>query len=389
MSYSLLSRRPAAAFAALAFFVAACASQPRLKTGQKVEGGEVVEAEGLVPYRADDVPGTEAAALAAAQRSAVEKVVGVFVSAKTRVEKAVTVESKILANTSGYISKYDVLAKGREGDFYRVKIRALVLVKKLGDDLRELGIQEVESVGNPRVAVLIEETIDGQPADNQEGAQGLSQAFLTRGFVVLDRAAVAGAATQKALDAMEKGDVKQVADLGSQVGAEVVVAGMVQAAHLEAPGLGGMVSYRARASLQGVRAGTGQVLGTAAREASGLDAVKGVAAAKANAAAASLAGEDLAQRIAQTLKSQSQLELTLVGVTDFGRLQKFQEELRGVPGVGTVFLRSFEKGVAEISLSGATKPSNELSAYIARMKSVAVEVETYTQSRIQAALKAE
>ena len=53
--------------------LAGCATGPsRLKVGQ-ASGGEVIEAEGWVSYVANDLPGIKAAALAAAQRSAVEK----------------------------------------------------------------------------------------------------------------------------------------------------------------------------------------------------------------------------------------------------------------------------------------------------------------------------
>src|SRR5882724_5756467 len=106
--------------------LAACSgSRTHLKNGKTLEG-EVVEAEGIAPYQAEDLPGTKAASLAAAQRSAVELVVGVYVNAKTRVEKAVAIEQSILAKTSGYIKRYEIMSEGRDGAWYKTKIRALV-----------------------------------------------------------------------------------------------------------------------------------------------------------------------------------------------------------------------------------------------------------------------
>ena len=99
-----------------ALLVSACAPKSRLKLGQTAEG-EVVEAEGVVTLQKNDLPATESAALAAAERSAVEKVVGVYVSGKTVVEKAALIESRILARTEGYISKYDLISKGPDGEF--------------------------------------------------------------------------------------------------------------------------------------------------------------------------------------------------------------------------------------------------------------------------------
>src|SRR5262245_13314525 len=119
---------------ALVFALTACSgNSKRLKTGKTVEG-EVVEAEGMVPYNAADLPGTKAGALAAAQRSAVELVVGVYVTAKTRVEKAVAIEQNILTRTSGYVKRYEILSEGRNGDWYKMRIRALVSTQKIHED---------------------------------------------------------------------------------------------------------------------------------------------------------------------------------------------------------------------------------------------------------------
>src|SRR5687767_12569834 len=117
---------PIVYFALGVLILSACSgSKPRIKAEKGMQG-EVVEAEGTAPYNELDIPGSRAAALAAAQRAAVELVVGVYVNAKTRVDKAVAVEQNILANTSGYVKRYEVLKEGREGEWYKIRIRALV-----------------------------------------------------------------------------------------------------------------------------------------------------------------------------------------------------------------------------------------------------------------------
>src|SRR5688572_6578782 len=79
--------------------LSACSSgtRPGIKKSA-MAGDEVVDVEGMAPYNASDVPGSRAAALAQAQRNALEMVVGVYVTAKTRVDKAVAIENNILAN---------------------------------------------------------------------------------------------------------------------------------------------------------------------------------------------------------------------------------------------------------------------------------------------------
>ena len=371
-----------------ALVVSACAPKPRLKLG-KTSQGEVVEAEGVVPLHRNDIPGTEAAALAAAQRAAVEKVVGVYVSGKTVVEKATLIESKILARTEGYISRYDLISKGPDGDSYRTRIRALVLFKQIGEDLKAAGLLDVGDVGNPRVAVLLEETVDGQPAESVDGARGLAQSLLTRGYTVVDRSAIAGAVTQGILEAVNKGDFKKVADLGSTIGAEVVVTGTDGASQIKDTDnrLGGLISYRARASVQAVRSGSGQVLATASHDASGLDATKGLASSKALASAAGLAGEELAGTLFAALQTGAETIVVVRGVRDLDKLQHFQEELRTMTSGGKIVLRSFDAQTAELSVVGASKSGGDLAAIIARMKSVSAEVDTYSAARVEASIK--
>ena len=125
------------------------AARRRALQKAKNEEGEIVVAEGIAPYKADDLPGTKAASLAAAQRSAVELVVGVYVNAKTRVEKAVAIEQSILAKTSGYVKRYEILSQGRDGEWYKTKIRALVSTQQLHQDLDTLGLLKTAGRGIP------------------------------------------------------------------------------------------------------------------------------------------------------------------------------------------------------------------------------------------------
>src|ERR1700690_284135 len=127
------------AFAGMMVLILSSCATSRINKA-KGEEGEIVIAEGIAPYKADDLPGTKAASLAAAQRSAVELVVGVYVNAKTRVEKAVAIEQSILAKTSGYVKRYEILSEGRDGDWYKTKIRALVSTQAIHDDLDTLGM---------------------------------------------------------------------------------------------------------------------------------------------------------------------------------------------------------------------------------------------------------
>src|ERR1017187_10314985 len=159
-----------------ALIISGCATSRVNKA--KGEEGEIVVAEGIAPYRADDLPGTKAASLAAAQRSAVELVVGVYVNAKTRVEKAVAIEQSILAKTSGYIKRYEILSEGRDGDWYKTKIRAMVSTQQLHEDLDSLGLLKQPSVGYPRVTIELQEFVGESENYDGHARHALTQALL-------------------------------------------------------------------------------------------------------------------------------------------------------------------------------------------------------------------
>lgn len=89
----------------------------------------VIVAEGWAPTAGQNLLSIRHRALAEAQKKAVEKAVGVTVRARTRVEDAINVRESIEANMGGTIRRYAVLSERLDGDFYKVRIRAVVLYR--------------------------------------------------------------------------------------------------------------------------------------------------------------------------------------------------------------------------------------------------------------------
>ena len=96
----------------LAVTLSGCAA---LGLGSKGEG-EFVFAESLVPYNEVDLYAMKKEGIAAAQRTAVEQVAGVFVSASTTVDNSQVVENRILTKTDGFIRTSNVVSAYRRGD---------------------------------------------------------------------------------------------------------------------------------------------------------------------------------------------------------------------------------------------------------------------------------
>ncbi len=324
----------------LAVLAAGCSgSRAGLKKAANA-GDEIVDVEGMAPYKANDIPGSRAAAIAAAQRSAVELVVGVYVTGKTRVDKAIAIENNILANTQGYVKKYQVLSEGKSGDYYKVKIRALVSTEKLHQDLDSLGLLRAPAVGNPRVAIMLQEWVGEKPSQTKDATRAVTQGLLDKGFQIV--------ALPSSVHPDD--DPVDVARTLSRGQAELILAGPAHAQSLEMEKkFGGMSSYRASVTFRVIEVGSGQILTTVSETASGLEGTPEIAGGKALAKAGELAVNDLAS-FPEELAKRSLVTMKINGLTSFEKLSDLQKGLAGKAGVKDVYLRSFKQSNGEADL---------------------------------------
>lgn len=315
-----------------------CHSRLRLAPGEQ---GEVIEAEGWAPIDAADPLGTERRALADAQKKAVERVAGVFISAKTRVDQTINIDERILAKVDGYVRKYDVLGKKKEDGFLKIRIKAVVLYKKLGDDLKSLGLTKPPPPpGNPRVAFSIRTR--GLPDDSQGGqaAHGLGAALLAHGFTIVDG--------------------------GDPAGDDLLIQGEAEVHPYEDERLGGLHSERARLEVEVLKSKSAEVIANKSQEASGLDISADVAAGKALNKAGNLVGEALAKELLPQLKAQLGVAVKVDGLGGLDMVGKFVDDIRMNPEVEAATLSDYHDGLAVIQVTTEGIPGDELSALILR-----------------------
>jgi hypothetical protein len=306
------------------FLLSACGgSRSHLKIGKTAEG-EVVEAEGLAPNDPAQLILTKRASLNDAHRNAVEKAVGVFVSGRTMVEKAVAIENNILAKTEGYIKKYDILSEGADGPMYKTKIRALVALKDLERDLKDNALMNLPDLKKPRVYLDINEEAGGALIGEDVVKSAISKMLMERGFVVLGQ--------------------------GRSKEAEVQITGKASAFPFQSDGLGGFVSFRARLTVQSVRTGTLDTILTLSKEASGLGGNDALAAIKALETVGELVGVELSQELPRALKNGKSGLVFVEGVKSFEDVDKIKKRLTSQPGVRDVALRLYDEGLAQFEL---------------------------------------
>ncbi len=330
------------AFLAAALALAGCGrGTMRLAPGEK---GEVVESEGWAPIDDADVLGTKRRSIADAEKKAVETVVGVYVSAKTRVDQTVSIDERILADLNGYIRRYQILGERREDGFLKTRIKAVVLYQKVGDELKQLGLSKPPPpTGNPRVAV--------QAALGDAAAQALRKAFVDAGFAVVS------------------GDPRD---------SDLLVRGGSTSRALDNAGLGGLHSSRARLSLEVVKTKSGEVMASRTQEASGLDVSDDAAAGKASGAAGALAGEALVKELSPLLKTQIGVAVRVTGLKDLAEVRKLADDIRLNPGVDAASLSDFRDGAAEILVTTEDVSGGDLAAVIMGNKKLGLTVVSAT-----------
>ncbi len=342
-----LGRRALLLLSAAVILAGCSGSKHRLKLGKSAEG-EVVEAIGYSPYNPKDILLTKQASLADAQRKAVEKVVGVFVSARTLVEKSVAIENNILSRTDGYIKKYDVQSEGPEGDLYKTKIRALVALKDLEADLKSMSLLNTPELLRPRVRVVLTEEIQRQAISDTPASRALESALQTAGYVVLSEA--------RANEA------------------ELIFRGKVVAFPFQSDGLGGFVSYRARLDVQVERPGTKDILMSYSKEASGLGGNADLAGLKALEVVGNLAGTELAERVESAWNKSRNLIIFVEGVESFDQADRLRKHIQSQPGVKDLVLRVFDEGMAQFEVQLGNVQSMELASQLAKSQTMPLEI---------------
>jgi len=339
----------------LAFVIAGCAgSRSQLKVGE-VEGGKVVEAEGLAPYKADDMVATKRASLVDAQRNAIEKVVGVYISAKTLVEKAVAIENTILAKTEGYIKKFDILKEGVDKDLYKTKIRALVALGDLARDLEEMDLLRTPEIERPRIHINIVEQVDRDYVDDKPASRSLEESLLGQGFKIVSE--------------------------GGSKEADLVMEGKGSSFPFQATGLGGFVSYRARLTLQVRRPGTKDIIYSTQKEASGLGGNKELAGLKALETVGKLAGDEIGDPLFQEWAKGKNLLVMVEGVDSFDKVDRIKKHLEAQPGIEDLVLRFYQEEMAQFELRLDNLKPDELASRLEKSKTIKLKViETTPQS---------
>ncbi len=323
------------------------------------EQTEVVETEGIARILKGNTDIARDNAIVDAQRKAVEQAVGVLMSSESVVENYELLSDRILTQSAGYIQTYEILDEDKDGNDYRVKIRAAIGLGDLENDIQ--AIQHlIKQKGNPRMMFLVEEEITGlktigvASSDMSQAETVLVQAFLNEGFEVVDSAMVAQNINRDAALKAVAGDPAAASALAQQYGADVIITVKSAASSGEKILDTAMKTHQAVMTAKIVRADTAAIIGSTTMQAkqAHIDDLAG------GTAALEKAGTQLAKalipKILEQWRKDVQVAVTVQLVlsnVSFKQLKRFKDVLKAeVRGVKEVYQRSFQAGIAKLDV---------------------------------------
>jgi hypothetical protein len=322
---------------------------------------KTVTAEGVAGIQGGAKDIARDAALEDAQKRAVEQAIGILIDSQTQVENYQLISDKILSQTKGYITRYNIAGETVEDTLLRVRINAEVSLGKLTDDLSGIGIL-LGQMHKPRTIIMIaEQNIGrewsawwwGQQSDMSVAENTILDVFTQKGFEFIDHDAAEKNIRVTAAYKVQDLTVDQARTLGSQADAEVVIVGKAVAKLYGDIG-GGMKSVQADLSARAIRTDTGQVLASVTTHAAAVHITPETAGIEALKKAAKAAADQMAEKILAVYSKEAggtrSVNLTVTGLNKT-QFVKFKDVLRNqVRSIKDLHERSFSGNTAKMSV---------------------------------------
>jgi len=318
-------------------FISFAAEKTVIATGSAAGGGDKAKDE----------------ALARAMRDAVEKAVGVYVEAETMVKNYQLLEDKIYSKVKGYVKSYEIISDNNgQGGVYEIKIKAVVATEILHSDLSALNIIK-SAKGNPRIAILINEYIDGNDSTVRNVRSMLEKEFLSKDFKLVDKEQLTAIKNRDI--SISYDDPQKAAALGSRIGAEVVITGSASADFMEKSKPYGVsvFAYSAKANAKAIKTDTAEVIAIASA-----DSIKRAGGRNITAnEALSDCGQKLAKQLIHDIVEKWRSEVynyvdiqVFFSQVDSEKRIAILKDLKAIRGVNEVNEKSFTNSLLELDI---------------------------------------
>lgn len=202
---------------------------------------------------------TQAKATQDALRIVVDQGVGVWLEARSLMVNYSLKEDVVQTIARGYVRRYEVIEQRQQGGMWRVRIRAKVQDVMEGVDKRFAEAPELyRQAGEPRVLILLSETVNGKPLTGKQPARfAVLEALRKEGIRVVDK--VPGVKNET-IRAVQQGNSTAVWELSEQARAEIILTGKANAEPFGEFADGEVHSARASIELKAIWSDDGEVL---------------------------------------------------------------------------------------------------------------------------------
>ncbi len=351
-----------------------------------------VIAEGMGSIISGDIAKAKDDAVADALRNAVETTVGMLISSETLVKNFQTVNDRIYSHSTGYISSYDIISESHDKYTYKVKVKAVVKMANIKDDLAAIGLL-LSRKGKPRMMVLIQEiNLDRENfgVDLNVAENTIMNKFISSGFTFVDKKTISAKISRDKMLAAASGDAEMAKAIGSVGHAEVIIVGKAVSRVVKGTSnlLGDMKSCQADITLRAINVDNGEIIAVVSKHAAVVHIDETAGGNAAIKKAANLAAGELMNKILNRWSSEvtntQRIELTVYGFKSFDDMYLFKRELQGyIRGIKDISSHGFQGGVSsmEVNVEGnAQFLADEI--YKKQLPSFKIKIKSQTPNEI-------
>ena len=292
-------------------------------------------------------------ALRDARRMAVEQVVGTFVDSRTLTNNYIVELDNIYLKSRGFVGKVDILSEGMSNGMYKVRATIDVDQNPSSEILQQ--VQAVIALNDPRIAVAVFK--DNSSTHEEAIESAIIDRLISINFThVIDPTVVAGLHDSRMLESLYSG--RSISGVGSSLGADFIVLAKCRTTSkdVKIPDFkGGTINTglnngQTEMTAKIIRLDTGDILETFTVETSGIGEGNSTAEREALKNMASQAAAKVDEKFRRIgARNTRGIQITAIS-NDYNKIQNLANDLRGITGVQSVYVREHRNGKAIIDI---------------------------------------
>ncbi len=303
---------------------------------------------------------TREAALYAAMRQAVERVVGTLIDSQTLVQNNMLLKDEIYAKSRGYIRDYTIVKERQASGVFTLQANFSVDSQPNSALMTQLQRLKLIDLGlrDPRIGVVINEHYIRSipdPAAETAVINQLTEAGFRR---IVDPHTLSQIRRADTLKAIMQGDEQAALQMLVKGRMDYVIVGEGFAEYADSDRRSGIISCRARVEAKLIKVDTGEIIAAQSFHHGGIEVTEFTAAKKALNNAGKAAGKYFAEKLlAYATNPEKGMQIKVTGINDYSVVSVLNRAIRQQAGVTNVFLRDFQRGTAMLDINYTGSPS--------------------------------